>query len=127
MGRWLDTLGWTPGEVYCSDARRATETLHFLDLAADTHIEPTLYLGGPHEIGRVLGRATAEGVMVIGHNPGLEATLEVLTGEPGVLKTADAALLVARPGHGFEVEAVLRGREALTRAREAELPAELVG
>lgn len=119
VGRWLREIGWEPDEVFCSDARRATETLRYLDVGASAVIEPTLYLGGPHEIAGSLTRASAPTVMVIGHNPGLEAAVEVLTGYEAVLKTGDAALLVAELDRGFELQEILRSRAVLAGTLES--------
>jgi len=75
LGRWLASRGNIPGEVLCSDSRRTRETF---DLAAAEMpeapgpvLKSALYHAGPEVMLSVLRRATADVVMMIGHNPGI--------------------------------------------------------
>lgn len=75
LGRWLASRGNVPGEVLCSDSLRTRETF---DLAAAEMpgapapvLKPALYHAGPEVMLAVLRRATADVVMMIGHNPGI--------------------------------------------------------
>lgn len=100
VGQHLAEIGWRPDYVISSDARRTRETLQGLlrgfsiDVAHRFH--PMLYAGGYQELLSLAGTLppAAETVLALGHNPGWEDLVEVLTGESIVLKTATCALVV---------------------------------
>jgi phosphohistidine phosphatase len=75
LGIWLASRGYVPGEVLCSDAMRTRKTwsgvAHALPGAPELHLKPALYNAGPDVMLAVLRHATADCVMVIGHNPGI--------------------------------------------------------
>jgi len=87
MGAWLAAEGYKPAVVLCSTARRTRETLELVQpsLPKDLKIENlrSLYLASPREmlteIGKVPG--SADTVMLIGHNPGMESLAGVLAGK----------------------------------------------
>jgi phosphohistidine phosphatase len=123
----LAEMGWIPDRVLCSDAVRTVETWGRMSDRLSTGVEVLmsrrLYGAGPTELGAVLAEQpeALRSMMVVGHNPGWEQVVAVLTGQITPLGTAHVALLT---GHSpswqglFEPDAprwqlveVLRPRE----------------
>ncbi|WP_374372811.1 histidine phosphatase family protein [Tabrizicola sp.] len=75
LGQWLASRDYIPGEVLCSDALRTRKTFSgiapALPGAPVLELKPALYHAGPDVMMAVLRHATAEVVMMIGHNPGI--------------------------------------------------------
>lgn len=75
LGQWLASRGYVPDEVLCSDAKRTKETHDGIRArlagTAEATLKPTLYHAGPDVMLAVLRHATANTVMMIGHNPGI--------------------------------------------------------
>ncbi|MBV8868361.1 MAG: histidine phosphatase family protein [Acetobacteraceae bacterium] len=81
-------LGLAPDLILVSTARRTLETLEALEPWDDTPLVDTLdqlYLATPAQMLAELHRVaeTVRGVMVIGHNPGLQELAVSLAGGPG--------------------------------------------
>ncbi len=95
----LESIGWVPDFIISSDSHRTRETLQGLLKGFDASIphafHSALYGGGYHEMISVAGSIppAAETVLALGHNPGWEELVELLSGESIVLKTATCALL----------------------------------
>jgi phosphohistidine phosphatase SixA len=82
-GSWLKQHAATPERVLCSPAARSRETCERV-LAAlgytDMRNEPRIYEATPASLIRVLDdHADAGSVMLVGHNPGLETLVALLT------------------------------------------------
>lgn len=97
MGALLAKEGLVPDRILCSTAKRARKTAEAVaessGYAAGIELTAHFYHAGPEAYLRSL-KALAEGVgcaMVVGHNPGLEQLLAVLTGEEEFLPTAALA------------------------------------
>ena len=131
MGLELRRIGWIPQRVVLSDSVRTQETLRRMKLpeTVDVALSPDLYHGETDEIRASLeqeGDATT--LMLLGHEPGWSEALAWLSGRSVELKTADAALLVARnvgPWRSlasgpeqFDLLRVIRSRQVM----EAPLP-----
>jgi phosphohistidine phosphatase len=75
LGDWLASRGYVPDEVLCSDALRTRKTWSGLAPALPgtpiLNLKPALYHAGPDVMLAVLRHATADTVMMIGHNPGI--------------------------------------------------------
>ena len=75
LGAWLASRGYVPGEVLCSDALRTRKTWDGVAPALPgtpvLTLKPALYHAGPDVMLAVLRHATADTVMMIGHNPGI--------------------------------------------------------
>lgn len=75
LGVWLASRGYVPGQVLCSDALRTRETwagiAPALTPAPEVEFKPSLYHAGPDVMLAVLRHATADCVLMIGHNPGI--------------------------------------------------------
>jgi phosphohistidine phosphatase len=93
MGQFFKDEGLMPALVLCSTAARTRQTLELL--LAGWDVTPTVRLSGDLYLARWLSivnllrqlRETAETVMVIGHNPGLEECARQLAHPPGDPKT----------------------------------------
>lgn len=87
LGQWLASRGYVPGEVYCSDALRTRKTWSGIAPALPgtpiLELKPALYHAGPDVMLAVLKHATANTVMMIGHNPGIaEFAARMVTAPP---------------------------------------------
>ena len=75
LGQWLASRGYVPQEVLCSDALRTRKTysgiVPALPGTPTLELKPSLYHAGPDVMLAVLRHATADTVMMIGHNPGI--------------------------------------------------------
>jgi phosphohistidine phosphatase len=75
LGDWLASRGYVPDQVLCSDALRTRKTWSGIAPALPgtpiLDLKPALYHAGPDVMLAVLRHATAETVMMIGHNPGI--------------------------------------------------------
>lgn len=97
LGLHLREQKLIPQLVICSTAKRAQQTAKLMAEAAgfvgEILLEPTLYEAGPTSYIRSLQSIdeSYQRVLVVGHNPGLEILLKVLTGEAYWLTTAALA------------------------------------
>lgn len=97
MGRLLRKQGLLPDIVLCSNAKRARRTLELASDAAayrgETLYLDSLYAAPPQAYLKALAKLGERHdlVMVVGHNPGLEELLALLTGETQALPTAAIA------------------------------------
>ena len=82
-GAWLKTHGAAPTRVLCSPAARSRQTCeHILAVLgySDMRSEPRIYEATPAMLLRVLDdHAEAGSVMLVGHNPGLETLVALMT------------------------------------------------
>ncbi|MGE0482957.1 MAG: histidine phosphatase family protein [Gammaproteobacteria bacterium] len=85
MGVWLAQAGYVPMAILSSPSRRTRDTLRYLAEGAGasfgsiTRFEPALYLATVSEMRAALrDRDVPDGVMLLGHNPGMEDMLEWL-------------------------------------------------
>jgi phosphohistidine phosphatase len=97
MGELLRDEGLVPGLIVSSTAKRARTTAEAVAEASgyegEVLLTRYLYMADPEDYLAVLQEldSTEESVMVVGHNPGMEALLEDLTGEYERLPTAALA------------------------------------
>ena len=75
LGQWLASRGYMPQQVLCSDAQRTRDTYAgiapALSDAPAADLKPALYHAGPDVMLAVLRHASADVVMMLGHNPGI--------------------------------------------------------
>lgn len=103
LGQWLASRGYVPGQVLCSDAVRTRATFSgiapALPGAPVLELKPALYHAGPDVMLAVLRHATADCVMMIGHNPGISEFAERLVARapvnPDFARYPTGATLVA--------------------------------
>jgi phosphohistidine phosphatase len=97
MGRLLRELDLAPDLILTSSARRARDTAEAVadqsGYAGEIKVEEEFYAAPPEVVLEALAAAEDryECILVIGHNPGLEELLEMLTGEQESLPTAAIA------------------------------------
>lgn len=86
LGQWLASRGHVPGEVLCSDALRTRKTFSGIAPALPgtpvLELKPALYHAGPDVMMAVLRHASADTVMMIGHNPGIAEFAARLVAHP---------------------------------------------
>ena len=103
LGQGLASRGYVPGQVLCSDAVRTRATFSgiapALPGAPVLELKPALYHAGPDVMLAVLRHATADCVMMIGHNPGISEFAERLVARapvnPDFARYPTGATLVA--------------------------------
>lgn len=136
----LSHRGFRPDLVLCSDAVRAKETFELMrPVFGEVRVDyvPELYLGGLSAVvqavidrqnGGPKGADSARTILVIGHNPGLEACVAGLSPREVALKTADAAVLrslsdapwrtLFAESPAFSLEEHIRARSLLGPSKE---------
>jgi phosphohistidine phosphatase SixA len=82
-GRWLAEHGLVPDCVLCSPARRTRETLEAVLGAigyVEQRLEPAIYDATPGTLAGLADRhCDAERLLLVGHNPGLERLVALLS------------------------------------------------
>jgi len=88
VGRWLSEESLLPDYVVSSPAERARQTVTAVCAelgidASEIHWDDRIYGGSPRTLIRVLrdSPASAQRVLIAGHNPGLEGLIETLCSE----------------------------------------------
>ena len=118
MGRLLKREHLVPDTIISSTAIRARATAEAVAKASGYKGEiisnPSLYAAGPHayidalhDMSDDYGRA-----LIIGHNPGLEELVEILTGESHVMPTCSLAHVKLRVQNWLEIDYNTKGRLA---------------
>ena len=99
MGALLRDKNLIPDLIFCSTALRARETAELVAVHSgypgEIHYETDLYMASPEVYLRnllALGD-DLQRVMVIGHNPGVEVLVSLLTGQNETMPTAALAVL----------------------------------
>ncbi len=114
VGTWLAEQGAEPDTVLCSPARRAQMTADAVCRALRTRTPrflPAIYQATPGELLSLVEHHApdARQVLLVGHNPGLEQLLALLTAgrsagargmSPATLAWVDTADDAFEPGHG---------------------------
>lgn len=99
MGAWLRRQKLVPQLIISSTAVRARTTAELVaqacDFPGELRTERKLYLAGPPDYIELLNEVpdSYERVMVVGHNPGLEELVFVLTDVQRPLTTANVAVV----------------------------------
>lgn len=127
VGKLLRQQRLAPDVIISSDAVRARTTAQAVAEAAgyagEVRLEPLLYHAAPDDILVVLRAAepAAETVMVVGHNPGLEALVGRLTGARHDLPTAALAQVALPIDRWRDLDGSTRGTlVGLWRPKELE-------
>ena len=127
MGQVILSEGMTPERIITSTAERAQTTARLVGEACGCAGEPLLtsrlYLAGPDEYLNLLSELDdgTGSAMVVGHNPGMEALVEELTGAAEQMPTAALARIALDLEHWSEIVGPRRGR-LLGLWRPKELP-----
>lgn len=100
MGNWIKANDLVPGEAFVSDARRTVETWERLGLDLTPTITGALYHATPQALLDTVMGASADMVLLVGHNPGIgllaEAIVETAPHHDRFDQYPTGALLVAR-------------------------------
>ncbi|GAA2344428.1 histidine phosphatase family protein [Saccharopolyspora halophila] len=104
VGRWLRENAHAIEDVHCSPATRTRQTWELiqskLPAGPVVNFDERIYEASGTELLTVVREmpVNAMTVAIIGHNPGLEDLVQLLTGEHVELKTATVALLHSEQG-----------------------------
>jgi len=99
MGKMLKSKKLTPDVILCSSAERAKQTAELFKEAISyegkIEFNDKLYMAEVNDLIGAIKNAPkkTKNVMVIGHNPGLEALLQTLTGKVETLPTSSIAYI----------------------------------
>jgi phosphohistidine phosphatase len=99
MGRFMRERKLRPDLIFCSPAERARQTAALLieaaGLSAPLRYDERIYEATAVRLAEVVAQAVegASTLLLVGHNPGLEELLELLTGETRRMPTAALACL----------------------------------
>jgi len=102
MGKLLKSKKITPDIIICSTAVRAQETADYvvegMKYKNEIVFTDALYMAEPKDIlSAIIDHAkNQKTVLIIGHNPGSEAFLQILTGKVESLPTASIAYITAK-------------------------------
>jgi phosphohistidine phosphatase len=97
VGRFMRKRKLEPDLVLCSPAERARQTAALVveaaKLSAPLRFDERIYEASPSRLAEVVSQAEegAGELLLVGHNPGIEGLLELLTGESRSLPTAALA------------------------------------
>ena len=124
IGAYLRAESLIPDQILCSTAIRARETVQrmfgeSLDLLPPIRFVADLYLASPAQIVKIL-QAIEEPirrVMVIGHNPGFEELIELLTGQVERFPTAAVAQIAFETKSWSELQLIKPCGKLLKRWR----------
>ena len=118
MGRLLKKKGLVPDNIISSTAIRARSTAKAVAKASgykgEIILNHSLYAAGPDAYLSVMHDLSDEyaRVLIIGHNPGLEELLEMLTGEIRVMPTCSLAHVKLRVDKWSDIDNKIKGKVA---------------
>lgn len=128
MGRLIAEEHLQPDRLVSSTALRAQTTAELvaeaLEFSEEIELKPELYHAEPEDYLSVLQELedTADSVLLVGHNPGMEELLEELTGEAEHLPTAALAQVELTVTSWQEVDEKTKGRLVqIWRPKELEI------
>ena len=128
MGAWLKQQAMVPELIISSTAERAITTAELVAQACEFEGElratKKFYLAGPPTYVDILNELpnSYERVMVVGHNPGMEALVSLLTNKDKSMTTANVAV-VALPIDSWADLAVFSDGRLLHHWKPKDLPA----
>jgi len=99
MGRLLKERGFAPDLIISSPAKRARKTAKLVkaggEYEAEIVFDDRIYEASASTLLYVAGEIddSIDSVMLVGHNPGMEGAVRVLTGRPEPMPTAAVAVI----------------------------------
>ena len=99
MGELMRKNQILPDLIISSPARRAKQTAIFVKESAqikqEIQFDERIYEASPHKLLYILSEVAdkLESVLIVGHNPGMEGLLKILTGEIQSMPTAALAII----------------------------------
>ncbi len=118
MGRLLKKEHLLPDNIISSTAIRARSTAEAIAKASgykgEIILNKSLYAAGPEDYLGVIHALSDEyvRVLIVGHNPGLEELLELLTGEIHLMPTCSLAHVKFRVDKWSEIDDKIKGQAA---------------
>jgi len=118
MGELLNGKKRTPAIIYASTAERARETAGIVaeksGYIGEIHYDQKLYLAEPDTLVAFIHQLPedVDCILLVGHNPGLEALVQVLSGKIVALSTAAIAHLQLPVDRWSEINLNTRGELA---------------
>jgi phosphohistidine phosphatase len=109
MGSQLRTRKAIPDLILCSSAVRARETIEILlksaELRPDLRYDERIYEATPGRLLEVISEVEGDKktVMLVGHNPGMEEFVQLLTGQVVRMPTAALARIALKSSKWSEV------------------------
>jgi phosphohistidine phosphatase len=116
IGKILAHGGFLPDLVLSSPAKRAKETIEIVNKnsghKSSTQFVETFYMAEPGEYIRALRELPdkVNSVMLVGHNPGLEALLQMLEGKVNALSTGALAIVELELTHWADLNGSTVGK-----------------
>jgi phosphohistidine phosphatase len=124
MGRLLKKEDLVPEIITSSTAIRAHATTKAVAKASgykgEIILNKSLYAAGPEAYLNVMHHLSNEYVraLIIGHNPGLEELVEMLTGEIHLMPTCSLAHVKLRVDKWLEIDNKIKGKAEIWRPRD---------
>src|SRR2546425_1807744 len=124
MGRLLKGDDLVPDIIISSTAIRARATAEVVAKASgydrEIVLNKSLYAAGPEAYLGVIHDLSDEyfRVLIVGHNPGLEELVELLTGEIHLMPTCSLAHVKFRVDKWLEIDNKIKGKAEIWRPRD---------
>jgi phosphohistidine phosphatase len=124
MGRLLKREHLVPDIIISSTAMRARATAEVVAKASsydgEIVLDKSLYAAGPEAYLGVIHALSDEyvRVLIVGHNPGLEELVELLTGEIHLMPTCSLAHVKFRVNKWSEIDDKIKGKAEIWRPRD---------
>ena len=124
MGRLLQTRGSSLEQIISSPARRARKTAELFkeagEFRAEIAFDDRIYEASPTSLLYVVGGTddTVNSLMLVGHNPGMEGLIQVLTGQSEAMPTAALAVIEIDVDSWTDIAAGLGSLRAILRPRD---------
>jgi phosphohistidine phosphatase len=118
MGRLLKNKSLVPDKIISSTAIRARSTVEAVAKASgykgEIILNKSLYAAGPEAYLGVIHDLSDEyvRVLIVGHNPGLEELVELLTAEIHLMPTCSLAHVKLRVDKWLDIENKIKGKVA---------------
>jgi phosphohistidine phosphatase len=99
MGAAIYENQFQPEIVLSSPAKRAKQTAILIketaQIAGNIEFDERIYEASPFRLLQIISETSekTESIMLVGHNPGLEGLIKILTGEPQSMPTAALAVI----------------------------------
>ncbi|CAN5419030.1 histidine phosphatase family protein [soil metagenome] len=109
MGEIMYENGYLPSLIVSSPAKRAKQTAILIKETAQMRSKiryvEGIYEASPFQLLQIVSELdeTHESAMIVGHNPGLEGLVKILTGKSRVMPTATLAIVDLNPEKWSEI------------------------
>mgnify|MGYP000456888361 CR=1 FL=1 len=124
MGALMREKNFAPALILSSPARRAEETAALVkahgEFSAPIRRDERIYEASPHALLYLLAETDDEpaSLLIVGHNPGLEGLIKILTGKLEAMPTAALAVIDLDIEDWHEISANCGVLKSLTRPKE---------